>query len=305
MHDRFLDDALKGVLCQVTNFKFEILISDDASPDNTRSVLEKYLSSSNQNIDIKYFRHSENKGAISNFEWTLNRCTGKYIAICEGDDYWTDPFKLQRQVDFLENNKDYVLSFHNRTIRDYDGELIRNNSLPNSIKRDLNFEDLAQGIFTIPTQTVVFRNCIKKFPNNFSMVLNGDTFLYLLLSKKGKFFFDKEINGAVYRIHDGGVWSSIKYEKKLIESKKTYEILYNHFGKDDLLCKSLLNRRYGLITFYLKNKKMKSFSQELINTISFVLKKPILFVDFLSKSAKYIFKISKIKVKNTVNKSQY
>ncbi|WP_113922800.1 glycosyltransferase [Cognataquiflexum aquatile] len=287
-HSEFLATAIEGVLIQETNFKVELIISDDASPDRTEEVVQKYLNKSNGSIEIVYHKHSINMGAIPNFEWTLKQCSGKYIAICEGDDYWTDPDKLQRQVDFLENNSKYVLSFHDRSVVNTKGELLRKSSLPTSIKRDLNFSDLAQGVFTVPTQTVVFRNCIRNFPKDFSSVLNGDTFLFLLLAEKGSFYYEKEISGTSYRVHNGGVWSSINYEKSLKEAFKTYNFIYNHFNKNPLLSRPLLNRRFGLLSYYWKKNKIKNFTAEFKGIVELIIVNPKLSNYFLTKSFKYL-----------------
>ncbi|NHE56244.1 glycosyltransferase [Cyclobacterium plantarum] len=293
-HSKFLEMSIEGVLLQQTNFNVELIISDDASPDGTEVIVERYLNIAHENINVVYYKHSNNLGAIPNFEWTLNKCTGKYIAICEGDDYWIDPKKLQLQVDFLESNKNYILSFHDRSIVNNVGEVLKKNSLPTSIKRDLNFEDLAKGVFTVPTQTVVFRNCIKNFPKVFSSVLNGDTFLFLLLAERGKFYYEKRITETFYRIHNGGVWSSINYERSLLESYNTYNIIYNYFNKHHGLEKAFLTRWYGLIYFYWKSNNFPKFSIKFIKIILFVILNPRLISVFVPKIFKYIYKFLNI-----------
>lgn len=111
-HEVYIKDALEGFLMQKTNFTFEIIISDDASTDKTASIIKQY--EINYPQLFKTFYHKENqysKGIPFFFEELIPACSGKYIAICEGDDFWTDPFKLKKQVDFLEANNDYGLCY--------------------------------------------------------------------------------------------------------------------------------------------------------------------------------------------------
>jgi glycosyltransferase involved in cell wall biosynthesis len=111
-HEDYLSDAINGVLMQDCDFEIELIIADDCSPDNTSKIVESFKSHPNFGW-IKYTKHELNKGANENFMWAFAQATGKYIALCEGDDYWTDPLKLQKQVDFLEANDRYGLVYTN------------------------------------------------------------------------------------------------------------------------------------------------------------------------------------------------
>lgn len=110
-HEQYIAEAVHGVLMQDTDFEIELIISNDKSPDNTDAVVRKIISEHAKGNIIKYTSHQENLGMIKNFNWTLNQTKGKYIAICEGDDYWTDPLKLQKQVDLLQNNPNAKFCF--------------------------------------------------------------------------------------------------------------------------------------------------------------------------------------------------
>src|SRR5690554_2111531 len=110
-HEQFIAQALDGFIMQQVDFDFEIVISDDCSTDNTRAIIEKYK---NKYPHVfKDVSPQKNLGMQKNWMHTLSACTGTYIALCEGDDYWTDPNKLQKQVDFLEANEEYSLCVHN------------------------------------------------------------------------------------------------------------------------------------------------------------------------------------------------
>lgn len=109
-HEAFIAEAISGILMQQVDFEVELIIADDASPDKTPVVVEGFKEHENFKW-IKYTRHTENKGMMLNFIWAMDQAKGKYIALCEGDDYWTDPYKLQKQVHFLEENEEYGLCF--------------------------------------------------------------------------------------------------------------------------------------------------------------------------------------------------
>ena len=108
-HEAFIKQAIEGVLMQECDFEVELIIANDCSPDNTDFVVKEILDNHPRAHWIKYTKHKANKGMMSNFIWALDQCQCKYIALCEGDDYWTDPLKLQKQVDFLEKNEEYGL----------------------------------------------------------------------------------------------------------------------------------------------------------------------------------------------------
>jgi len=109
-HELYISEAIEGVMMQRCNFEFELVIGEDFSTDNTLKIckesLKKYSS-------IRLISSDANVGMIENFIRTINACTGKYLAFCEGDDYWTERQKLQMQVEYLLQHKDCVLSFHN------------------------------------------------------------------------------------------------------------------------------------------------------------------------------------------------
>lgn len=134
-HEPYIREAINGVLMQKVNFELELIIADDCSTDNTAGIINDVLDNHANSSIIRYTRHQTNKGMMPNFIWALQQCKGEYIALCEGDDYWTDPYKLQKQVDFLEDNKDYAgvctnLYLHNRKT----DQRIIHNRIPNTIK---------------------------------------------------------------------------------------------------------------------------------------------------------------------------
>jgi glycosyltransferase involved in cell wall biosynthesis len=96
-HEHFIEEALVSITNQKTTFPFELIISDDASREGTNEKILKATKNLPKHITLKYFRHQENLGMYKNFEFALNACSGKYVSVCEGDDYWIDNDKLQKQ----------------------------------------------------------------------------------------------------------------------------------------------------------------------------------------------------------------
>ncbi|MDO9260985.1 MAG: glycosyltransferase, partial [Flavobacteriaceae bacterium] len=99
-HENYIQQAIEGVLMQTCNFEVELIIANDCATDKTDEVIQEIIKNHPNSSWIKYTNHSQNKGMMPNFIWAMQQCKGKYIALCEGDDYWTDPLKLQKQVEF-------------------------------------------------------------------------------------------------------------------------------------------------------------------------------------------------------------
>jgi len=251
-HVNFIKQNLEGILMQKTDFHFEILLGEDESADGTREICKEYAVKYPEKIRL--FLHSrENNIKINgtptgrfNLFYNLSHSMGKYIALCEGDDYWTDPYKLQKQVDFLEGNEEYVMCGHDAKVVDEGGCLIRESKLPAEFKRDCSADELKRS-FWVLTLSMCFRNVIKEFPAEINKVANGDTFLISLLGQHGKYKYMPEIKPAVYRSHEGGVWSNASKLYKSKQSLNTVLFQYKYFNriKDFLIAQHYYNRYIG------------------------------------------------------------
>lgn len=224
-HEPFLRECFDGFVMQKTNFPIEILVHDDASTDHSADIIREYTAKYPHLFKPIYQTENQYSKGVNVFTEILNRLKGKYIAVCEGDDYWTDPLKLQKQVDFMEVHNDYVLCFHNARNLYVEKQKMKNYQLmrlPRGYCRDFSSLDLMLGI-TPPTCTVMYRNkllkdCIKIIILK-KKIVNGDTVISSLLGKYGKGKYMAIIADSVCRIHNGGVW---QLKNELDKSKDLY-----------------------------------------------------------------------------------
>ncbi|MDD3437221.1 MAG: glycosyltransferase [Candidatus Gastranaerophilales bacterium] len=207
--ENYIEQTLQGFVMQITNFPFEVLIVDDCSTDKTQEIITKYA---NEYPDlIKPIFREKNVGSLENFIDSLSMVKSEYVAICEGDDYWTDPLKLQRQTDFLDLNLDFSICFHPVRIFYEDGsesDKIYPGANMIGDRKVLQLEHLLVFNF-MQTNSVMYRwrfsgeESLKDiFPKD---IMPGDYFLHMLHAQKGKIGM---LDGVMadYRRHKGGLW---------------------------------------------------------------------------------------------------
>jgi glycosyltransferase involved in cell wall biosynthesis len=229
-HEKFIERALEGFVMQKTEFPFEIIVHDDASLDNTVSIVKEYERQFPQLFSNIYQSVNQLSKEISSVtRITMAAAKGKYIALCEGDDYWIDPFKLQKQVDFLENNPDFAICFHNAKIISEANPEIVSYSNQQDQPSVTTFEDLAKGEF-IYTPTCMFRaKYFRMLPTEYYKYINNYTVdLHIAQFGNIKYFADVM---SVYRIHSGGMWSMVAREKTLINQLPCYKFYIGYFDK--------------------------------------------------------------------------
>lgn len=201
-HEKFIRQTLDGFLSQKTDFSFEILIHDDASTDKTADIIRDY--EKRYPTIIKPIYQTENqysKGKNITFTYQLPRAKGRYIALCEGDDYWSDTTKLQRQVDFLEKNESYALVFH--PVRVFFEDKEKEDSIFPEDKSGFTQSKLIERNF-IQTNSVMYRS-LGDYSSIRNDVLPGDWYLHLYHAQFGKIGFIDRVMSA-YRRHKGGIW---------------------------------------------------------------------------------------------------
>ena len=214
-HADFIRDCLDGILMQETDFPVEILIGEDESSDGTREICKEYADRHPDNIRL-FLHRRENNIAIhgrptGKFQSTYTRfkCRGKYIALCEGDDYWTDPLKLQKQVDFLERHPEYILSFHDSKTVDVKGRLVKKSVLSyGETDHTIEADELSRGPH-LPTASFCYRNVFSTHPESFLQTVAGDLFITCRLGLIGHGKYQPDIRKSVYRVHSGGIYNSL------------------------------------------------------------------------------------------------
>lgn len=202
-HEKYIKDAIEGFLMQETDFPFEIIIHDDASTDKTAEIIREYEKKYPELIKPIYQTENQYSKGVRVSLLTYKKAKGKYIAFCEGDDYWTDPLKLQKQVTFLDKNPDYVITY--TAVEAFDENGIIETYVGGALK-DLSEEELKRAT-PINTLTTCYRNVIKELPPEFSIAKIGDLTIWSLLGAYGKGKFIGEIKPSAYRVHEGGVFS--------------------------------------------------------------------------------------------------
>ena len=266
--EKYIGQAIEGMLMQKTNFPFQILISNDCSTDATEEILKKYKSENPDKIII--VQNEKNIGAMKNFINTLSLVNdSEYVALCDGDDFWTDKNKLQKQIDFLEKNKDYTICFHKSKLFYENGEK-ESLIIPQNIPEVTTINDLVEQNYIVANSVVyrwMFNN--KKIKDVFPAdIVPGDYYIHLMHAQNGKIKMINEVMSA-YRRHSNGMWwtndksdkeeFSLKYGKKFLNfynaADKNIKLPANafHDQRKDII--------YNIIVAYIKNNKFEELKK--------------------------------------------
>ncbi|MEG0760409.1 MAG: glycosyltransferase, partial [Chryseobacterium sp.] len=260
------------------NFNFDIVVGEDCSSDNSREILINYQK--NHPGKFKLLLHKTNIGANKNQEQVLDNCTGRYIAICEGDDYWTDPHKLQKQVDFLENNPDYSICFHNVEEVDSNGKVLDiRHVISDSVEKTYTIEDLAEGNF-IHTASVLFRRNFNELPSWFFTSPAGDYPLHIMNASYGliKYFPEKM---AAYRIGQG-VWSSQTRQVQFVNTIFVIKLMMANLKLSNQVLKNFDNQISRLL-LHIKDVVSPNIPQQSPENIAYNLSLKKLIIILLKK----------------------
>lgn len=225
-HERYLAQALDGVLMQRTAFPFEIVIGEDCSTDGTRAIARRYAAAHPQTITL--IEREKNVGGNRNFALALQRCRGRYVALLDGDDYWTSSHKLQRQFDFLETRPQYVVCFHAVKVIQESVPPRTWLSRPAVIRETYTLRDLLRR-YEFQTGSAMVRSAaIPPLPRWYSSLKVGDVPLFAMLAEHGSLGFIDESMG-VYRVHVGGLWSGKDRIGQHLQKLPAYEALSRYF----------------------------------------------------------------------------
>lgn len=228
-HEKYISQCIEGFLMQKTNFDFEILIGEDCSTDNTRSIIEAYVKKYPNKIRL--ISSENNVGFMKNSIRVFEQSKGKYIAICEGDDYWIDENKLQQQVDYMEKNLECSLCCHNSQI--LDDETKKEIGLfkqENTNKKYMISDIILGGGGFLSTPSLIFRReIIENLPQWYKNSSVGDYPLQLIASTFGYIYYMKDVM-SVYRTNVNGSWTK---ENQINASKE--KIIKNYRNVIDIL----------------------------------------------------------------------
>lgn len=254
-HEKYVAKAIESVLMQKAGFSFQLIIGEDCSKDRTREIVKQFAR--NYPDNIKTILNPENLGAQKNARNVFIACTGKYIAMLEGDDFWIDPYKLQKQVDFLEANPEFGLVHTDfNLLLDEREKIITNYNQRKKVKipEGYIFEDLLDPpLPLIKTCTTVIRNKIVDFDSFYSVVLKrkwnlGDLPLWLEISKKTKIKYIPEAT-ATYRLIEESASRTKNLKRHHEFHKSVFDIRFyywqRYWQKDEI--KEKLDRNYHIM----------------------------------------------------------
>ena len=255
-HDKFIAECLESVLNQVTDFRVEVIAHDDASTDATATIIQDYAQQYPHIIKPIF----ESKNQLSRNKKSrpgmLQKARGEFIASCDGDDHWTDPDKLTKQVGFLSNNPEYILSFHEAVHIDDEGRMIQSANLPVEARRDYSKSDLRELRWGwMLFGTIVHRNVKIDFPPEYNLIENGDNLYPMLLAAHGGAKFQPEVEPLAYRQHAGGMWSSKSQAGKVRMLMQSYLQIAAYFVRigEEQTAQNIISRKLSpLVKMYLE-----------------------------------------------------
>jgi glycosyltransferase involved in cell wall biosynthesis len=223
-HERFIAQALTSVLTQRVNFDYEIVVGDDCSTDGTRAIIVDFCRRYPDRIVPRL--RNQNLGGPRNLIATLTSCRGDYVALLEGDDYWTCEEKLQKQVDFLDAHPDHALCCHRVQLL-YETGAAQTGVYPSTVAGSYTIDNLLEGNFVATCATMFCRNLLRILPNWYYELAPGDWALFALIAKHGKIALMDEVM-AMYRVHSGGTWSLRPEVCRLSKSVQMLKVLDKH-----------------------------------------------------------------------------
>lgn len=216
----YVAEAIESVLAQLTNFDYEIIISDDCSSDKTPDILLKYAH--NNPDKIRLVLGADNIGGPNNLRRVIESSSAKYLAFLDGDDYYLDSYKLQKQVDFLENHPEFVACFHNVINRYENGKTKPNLFMSLDFPPVHNSVDVISKDWFLPIHSVMLRRELIVFPDWYDKVMNDDYVMNLSVVLHGPYYYMKDVM-AVYRHHSENV--SNNYSNQVLIDTQLRNIL--------------------------------------------------------------------------------
>ncbi|MGA9049766.1 MAG: glycosyltransferase [Dehalococcoidia bacterium] len=247
-HEKYISQCLESILEQRCDFTVEVILGDDLSSDGTRRIMEglagKYPGK------FKMLPSQTNLGVTRNIQRCLAACTGDYIAFCEGDDYWSDNRKLQKQVEYLESHPEYVACFNAVNLYYEDEGRYRAHKDQLDLKKEaISIEDLIECNYIGNFSCCMYHaSTLQKLPQSIFDIYTVDWLFNMACGKLGKIGFIRDYM-SVYRIHSQGVWSGKTREEQrsgLLSLADTYNKYFNYeYDEQFLRKKDIIKRQYA------------------------------------------------------------
>lgn len=300
-HEKFITETIDSFLMQITTFPFEIIIGEDCSTDGTMHIIKHYEKEYPHLVNV--LTNDANIGMQKNFERTFNSCQGRYIALCEGDDYWTDAYKLQKQITFLENNPEYSICCHMSENYNQESKTIINYYPKIDYEKEFSLYDLFYTNIA-NTCTFVYRNQYIQFPSFFENLHVGDWPLHMIHAQYGKIKYFPE-NMSRYRIHSQGVWSGNTLLKKLDYINNMLANMDDYFELKyhDHIYKTIGRNLFDQSLYFIDINERQEFCKKLIHVLD---PGTLCFIKIKCKEniRKYFPKLFDA-IKNTIQKNHY
>lgn len=278
-HEDYIAEAIESFLCQKTDFEFEILIHDDASTDKTAEIIKRYETKYPKLIKPIYQTENQySKGATLGL-FNEERAKGKYIAVCEGDDYWTDPYKLQKQVDFMEAHPECSMCVHAANRVSAISKKIVSSVRPAKESRVLSVEEIIEGGggFIATNSILYVKDKISDYPAFYLNSPIGDYPLVIHGALQGSVYY-MEDNMSAYRIGVMGSWTQKEFsqiDKKIKHMKEMSEMLdgvnrFTGFTYNDVIQRTKKKEEFYLLleSGQIKQAKTEEY-REFYNQLEF------------------------------------
>ena len=224
-HEKYLVQCLEGILMQRTDFPFEVVIGEDFSTDYTSQIVSAYQEKYPQ--QVRALLHTQNLGPARNSQQIQQACLGRYHAMCEGDDYWIDPLKLQKQVDWMEAHPEVTLCFHNALVLNENTKAARL-FFENDLQSSFTFAEACN--LTTPTASVMARSdALATLPEWRTQIWCGDVLFRLWCARQGSLGYLNEMM-AVYRVH--GCGAVAKAQAQLEKARDQEVFLYQQLDQE-------------------------------------------------------------------------
>ena len=275
-HELFIAQAIESVLMQQTTFTYELVIGEDCSTDRTRDIVLNYKAKYPEKISL--FLPEKNIGMIPMAWATYKFCTGRYVAWLDGDDYWLDPHKLQKQVSFLENNPAFSFCFHKVKLQVEYNLYISRDPLMERDDDTLSFRDFIRINNPVHALSVVHRNILSEYlPSWVFSLPYPDLGLYFVFCGYGEAKFMRDVMGT-YRIHDNGAYSGESRYHNLNKALFFFKLIKKVISKEYVpdVNRMIKYHRRELIKVMVDNSKMlralRAVKREILHTLKPVFK---------------------------------